>query len=304
MASERDRLEALYTFARGHELADRPVQGAFDAAHLREINRRLFQDMPGLGYNDVVPGEYRPPVKGNHDWYKNRSLEGRVENSVVAYSRMDGGAQREIDQTLVAADPARLRQLNTADFTETIADLYTGLDYLYPFPDGNSRTLRAFTRQLANESRFDLDWSRFNASEGGRNIVYVARDLSVNRLAIDRVSSDETRRRVTFTLDQFEGNRDLGDLLTDAVRPHRAIAFEELDREEALAEFPELSSAYAVLRAAGQYALAKMPGAQRQQFDAAIQEKIQMRLDAGEPIESKIGVATRGASTPDNDIER
>jgi cell filamentation protein len=48
MASERDRLEALYTFARGHELADRPVQGAFDAAHLREINRRLFQDMPGL----------------------------------------------------------------------------------------------------------------------------------------------------------------------------------------------------------------------------------------------------------------
>jgi hypothetical protein len=47
-----------------------------------------------------------------------------------------------------------------------------------------------------------------------------------------------------------------------------------------------------------------MPDEQRQQVYAAIQEKIQMRLDAGEPIENKIGVATRGASTPDNDIER
>jgi cell filamentation protein len=206
MAGNRDQDEARWTRFRAAELAAEPVAGHFDAAHLREINRRLFQDLPNLGYNDATPGEYRPPVEGNHDWYKTRALEGHAARPVVAYSRMDDSARQEIDRALRAAEPARLSPLATADFTDAIADLYTRLDYLHPFPDGNSRTLRMFTHQLAEASGFELDWSRFAQSGAGRNVLYVARDLSVNRLALDRIGSDETRRQVTLTLDQFDGS--------------------------------------------------------------------------------------------------
>ena len=44
-----------------------PVRGTFDAAHLREIHRRVFQDL--LHHN---PGEYRPDTRAH---VKERRLE-------------------------------------------------------------------------------------------------------------------------------------------------------------------------------------------------------------------------------------
>ena len=304
--SERDRLEAIYTSSRARELAVKPVEGNFDAPHLREINRRLFQDLPGLGYTDVAPGEYRPPVEGDGDWYKMRSLEGVAAYSTVAYSRMDDGAKRAIDITLDNADPDRLQHLDTAAFTREVADLYTRLDYLHPFPDGNSRTLRAFTEQLADESGFDLDWSRFAQSQGGRSTLYVARDLSVNRLALNEISSHETQQKVTLTLDMFEGNRDLGDLLDDAIRPNRAIAFEQLSQVDALAAFPELGPAYAVLGTAQEYAKAKLPdNAEGQnQFEASVRARIQDTLDAGERVDYAVQRSTGQEHGNDQNDER
>ncbi len=38
------------------------------------------------------------------------------------------------------------------------------LDYLHPCSEGNSCTLRTFTRQLAREAGFDLNWSVSNAT--------------------------------------------------------------------------------------------------------------------------------------------
>jgi cell filamentation protein len=38
-----------------------PVRGRFDAARLKEINRRIFQDLSGYGYDQARPGEYRAP---------------------------------------------------------------------------------------------------------------------------------------------------------------------------------------------------------------------------------------------------
>ena len=46
---ERQTLEAEHTFRRIVELRLDPVRGKFDAAHLKEVNRRIFQDLPDLG---------------------------------------------------------------------------------------------------------------------------------------------------------------------------------------------------------------------------------------------------------------
>lgn len=59
---QREQIEADYTFKRVVELELDPVRGNFDVAHLKEINRRIFQDLPGAGFDDVTPGEFRPPV--------------------------------------------------------------------------------------------------------------------------------------------------------------------------------------------------------------------------------------------------
>ena len=103
--SERERIEAKVTRARLVELAARPVQGEFDAAHLREVNRRIFQDMPGKGFDDVKPGQYRPEVPSG-DWMKNRGLETASGNFFVAYSPMNAASQARIDDVLI---PIRIR---------------------------------------------------------------------------------------------------------------------------------------------------------------------------------------------------
>ena len=143
-------------------------------------------------------------------------MEG-LPPSTVAYSRMDEDALARLDRALERADPEKLAKLDLAQFTQEISEIYAQLDYVHPFPDGNSRTLRAFAKHLANEAGYDIDWSRFRASEAGRNILYIARDLSVNRIAFPHLRSDETRREVAFMLDQYGGNRDLPDLMRDAV---------------------------------------------------------------------------------------
>ena len=216
---QRQKLEATYTFRRIVELRLDPVRGAFDAAHLKEINRRIFQDLPGLGFDDVTPGAYRPPVPAGKDWIKNRSLETVDAPSYVAYSPMDKEAQGRIDEALKQANPAALGKLKTADFTRAIGKLYVELDYIHPFRDGNSRTLRELTRQLADESGYKLDWEQFGKSSIGRDLLYVARDFSVNALALPRIRHFGTKRDVMMTMDRFEGNRDLPDLLRDVNWP-------------------------------------------------------------------------------------
>ncbi len=51
--SERAYFEAALTFWRIVELEFIPVVGDFDAPHLCEINRRIFQDMPGKGFDGI-----------------------------------------------------------------------------------------------------------------------------------------------------------------------------------------------------------------------------------------------------------
>jgi cell filamentation protein len=218
-SQEREYLEGKFTALRIWELHSNPVQGNFDAVHLKEINRCIFQDFPGLGFSDITPGKFRPPVPSGLDWIKNRVLESIDASSLVAYSRMDSAAQKQLDKILRQANPTQLGKLKTADFTKAMGKLYTEADYIHPFKEGNSRTLREFTRQLALESGYEIDWERFKRQAAGRDILYIARDLSVNELALPHIQDSGTRREVMYTMDIFGRNRNLPELLRDAIRP-------------------------------------------------------------------------------------
>lgn len=221
---DRQALEALHTWKRLVELKLDPVIGQFDVAHLKEINRRIFQDLPRLGFSDVFPGEFRPPVAPGNDWMKTRSFETIDTRANVAYSRMDELARSRLNDILKGADHIALSKLDTPAFTKAMGKLYSELDYIHPFADGNSRTLREFTSQLAEASGYKLDWERFGQTPSGRDLLYISRDLSVNALALPHIVHAGTKRDVLLTMDQFEGNRAMADLLLDAVTPLNAMA--------------------------------------------------------------------------------
>lgn len=96
----RAQAEANFTFRRIVELELDPVRGNFDAAHLSEIHRRIFQDLPGAGFADVKPGAWRTRIPSGEDWMKERTLSTVDGVFSVAYSRMDAKARRRLDAAL------------------------------------------------------------------------------------------------------------------------------------------------------------------------------------------------------------
>ena len=139
-----EQREGALTFARIGEFDDAPVKGKFDAVHLKEVHRRIFQDLP-----HHAPGEYRPDAPVH---IKARELEGLGHRYHVHYaprSEVDADVEKVLSEF---GGPDSLRGLNAEQFSARMAKLHGDLDHLHPFKEGNSRTLRAFTAQLAREA--------------------------------------------------------------------------------------------------------------------------------------------------------
>lgn len=74
-----------------------------------------------------------------------------------------------------------LHGLDAAKFAARLAFYYSELDAIHPFREGNSRTLRAFTSDLAQAAGYRLDWARSGSAPEDRQRLYHARDLAVMR---------------------------------------------------------------------------------------------------------------------------
>lgn len=218
MPADREQIEASLTFARTVELLADPVQGLFDAEHLKEINRRIFQDLPAAGFEDVTPGVFRPPVLGGKDWLKARgaSPKGQI---FVAYSRMDDAAIKRLTSVLEAASPSTLRDLAHPDVAKAISTLYVELDYVHPFSDGNSRTLRIFTHQFAKQAGWLLDWALLGQTDEDRDRLYWARDRGVNKLALPHVGTEATMKRLIRVQHAIPSSPELHELISSALKP-------------------------------------------------------------------------------------
>jgi len=198
--------EGALTFARIRQLQLDPVVGTFDAAHLREVHRRIFQDLPHHN-----PGEYRSDAPSH-------GKERRLESEPIFPHRVEYALRSEVDARLGAVlDELRggetLKGLSTPDFAVAMAKLYGDLDHLHPFKEGNSRTLRTFTKQLAEHTGHSLDWSTTNANAVMRDALYKARDVEVLRRtypnidAINLLQQEGDRRllKARETLQRFDG---------------------------------------------------------------------------------------------------
>ena len=206
--------EGALTFARIRQLELDPVVGTFDAAHLREVHRRIFQDLP---HHD--PGKYRPDAPSH-------GKERRLESEPIFPHRVEYALRPEVDARLDAVlselrGGDALKGLSTPDFADAMAKLYGDLDHLHPFSEGNSRTLRTFTKQLAEHTGHSLDWSTTNATAVTRDALYKARDIEVLRRTypnIDAISpsqheGDRRLLKARETLQRFDGVDRLGEII-------------------------------------------------------------------------------------------
>lgn len=186
---DQERLAERKSFDRIVDLVESPVIGKFDVSHLREVHRRIFQDSPQHG-----PGEFRPAMPVDSPYYKSRMLESNGYRYNVAYAPSNDldGALSKVLRELGGANG--LKGLDHDQFSSRMAKLYGDLDHIHPFGEGNSRTLRVFTAQLAQEAGYSLDWGTSKADALSRDRLYVARDLAVTErvypgLDMDRASS-------------------------------------------------------------------------------------------------------------------
>lgn len=187
IAKKQDRMDAIF---RKNLLAlrENPVVGNFDLEHLKSIHRRLFSLPPHLEQESTFyAGQFRhglskDEVERGTVWEKNRPYpvtrpgEERVR---VIYSNMDDEAIGRLDQTLRSIDVLGMTEMNEPEFVDELADLYAKLDFAHPFMDGNSRTLREFTCELAHAVGFDVNWEVFNKDAKSRELLCAARDLGV-----------------------------------------------------------------------------------------------------------------------------
>jgi cell filamentation protein len=144
----------------------RPIQGSFEVRRLQETHRRIF--------GKVYPwaGELRKDIGL---MAKNRS------GFVVAYgpSQNVPGA---LESTFAALKAEKfLHGLEAGAMAQRLAYYYSELDAIHAFRDGNSRTLRAFTADLAEAAGHRLDWTRVAQAAEDRQRLYHARDVAVMR---------------------------------------------------------------------------------------------------------------------------
>lgn len=187
------RDEGLITFARIKELEESPVVGRFDVAHLCEIHRRIFQDLP-----HHAPGRFRPAAPQH---VKARTLETSSWRYYVPYARRQD-LESGLTRTLAGLSLDDFRDVPLPVFAARMADLYAQLDYWHPFAEGNSRTLRTFTRQLAAHAGIQLDWTPSGATPALRDQLYIARDFAVFAQAFPDLS--EARAMATENRVEYE----------------------------------------------------------------------------------------------------
>ena len=152
------------------ELRVNPIEGRFDTKHLKTIHAYIFQDLP-----HHKPGITRSDAP---NWTKHRELEAsRGFHDVPYVSRdVEGRITRVLKQF---GGPAAITGLKPNAAARRLAELYGDLDHAHGFYEGNSRTLREFTRELAAAAGFKLDWIRTGITATERNELYLARDLAV-----------------------------------------------------------------------------------------------------------------------------
>lgn len=224
------------TQVRAIELAKRPPPKKFDFERLKAIHAHLFQDVFDWAGQTRTVGL----SKGG------TSFE-RVQNIEAVGQRISHRLEEQNN----------LQGLDKRQFVEQVTKLYSDLNALHPFREGNGRSSREFIRELAQGAGYDLDQKRIDFDKG-----------QWNRASAQSIQNDTTA---------------LKDILSKAIRPSAAVAFEALPEQDALKKHPELQHTYGALATLKKTLQQRYPDNQKAQDHFLMQARIEAvrKLDQG-----------------------
>lgn len=140
-ADELSLIERETTHAAVIALADKPIKGSHDLAHLCAIHQRIF--------GKVYPwaGQVRSIeiVKGSTQFMPH-TLIPQAADYLFGQIRAQN----------------HLRGLDHSQFVAAAAEHLANLNHLHPFREGNGRTQRAFFRQLGHDAGWHIAWERMD----------------------------------------------------------------------------------------------------------------------------------------------
>lgn len=143
--------EREYTSERAETVHDE-VSGNFDADHLRAIHQHIFQDVyewAGTMRSETI------------------TLEGEQINVPAAVPTLEKGSTEFLPSAYVERGSAHVAELansegarsaDPAEFADAAAEVFSTLNHVHPFREGNGRTQRVFMEQLAERAGHTLDF--------------------------------------------------------------------------------------------------------------------------------------------------
>lgn len=152
--NELKEKEAEVSFEKLVELYETPIEGKFDADHLRKIHKYIFQDLYDWA------GEYR--------YVDMQKQTGFTEvRNIPKY--LDGELRLMHEE---------LKRVGTVhDLAVFLSTYYVQLMAIHPFREGNGRSCREFLRELVEVKSKDmacgpmeLDWTKFDGEVVLENI--------------------------------------------------------------------------------------------------------------------------------------
>ena len=156
-------------------LADEPLREPIDENRLLATHRAIFEEIYDWA------GTYR---KGVGTMTKGREV-GYEYQVTYGNSQFVPGEMRRVFSELEAED--FLRGLDSERFASRLAYFYSEIDSTHPFREGNSRTLRQFSADLALAAGYELDWEPTGRTAESRNALYIARDYAFTQKKYERL---------------------------------------------------------------------------------------------------------------------
>ncbi len=142
-----DKRDAELSFERLVELYENPIEGSFNAEHLRNIHHYIFQDLYDWA------GEYRHVHMG--------------KNNSAFCNWQEIGNRLDYELELLNNEIKHVTNMDT--FKNLVADYLITLLNIHPFRDGNGRSTREFLREIVVKKTqdlgfgdYELDWSKIS----------------------------------------------------------------------------------------------------------------------------------------------
>ena len=146
--------------------AERQALRVVEVEKTYTLHHYIFQDVYHFAGEPHVTDLYKPAEPGQrlHRFTGVEELEGKAKR---IFARLERGNE--------------LKNLDRETFAKRAATLFSDLNQLHPFREGNGRTQRAFVGALAREAGFDLNLqlATFNLQPKRNNSLSASRAVTL-----------------------------------------------------------------------------------------------------------------------------